>query len=101
MSGLFYGAQLVTPNFYHQVSFSRRKFFLAPLFFIGTTFFRHDFSFWHDFFFGTFFSARLFWGARMFFGARPFVFGTIFFGKVLEKVVPKKAVVPEKTLPSP
>ena len=68
MSGLFYGAQLVTPNFYHQVSFLRRKFFLAPLFFIGTTFFRHDFSFWHDFFFGTFFSARLFWGHEWFLG---------------------------------
>ena len=54
----YYGAQLVPPNFYHQVSFSRRQFSLARLFIFATTFyFRHDFMF----------SARL------------FVFGTIFF----------------------
>ena len=36
----FYGAQLVPPNFSHQVSFSRRQFSLARLFFFfGTTFF--------------------------------------------------------------
>ena len=64
-----YGAQLVPPNFSHQVSFTRRQFSLARLFFFGTTlFFRHDFFFGtspffrHDcFFFGTtFFLARLF-----------------------------------------
>ena len=71
-------AQLVPPNFDHQVSFSRRQFSLARLFF------RHEFCFRHDFFWGTtLFSARL------------FVFGTIFFRH--EKVVPKKIFVPEKT----
>ena len=37
-----YGAQLVPPNFYYQVSFSRRQFSLARLFVFGTTFFPHD-----------------------------------------------------------
>ena len=76
----------MTPNFYHQVSFTRRQFSLASLFFLARLFF------------GTFFSARLFLGARLFFWARLFVFSTIFFGKVLEKVVPEKTDVVKKKL---
>ena len=76
-----YGAQLVPPNFSHQVSFTRRQFSLARFFF------RHDslfsarlffFFFCHDFFLARlFFSARLFFGTT-FFLARLF-FGTTFF----------------------
>ena len=50
-----YGAQLVPPNFSHQVSFTRRQFslarllFSARLFFLAQLFFfRHDCFFWHD-----------------------------------------------------
>ena len=51
-----YGAQLVPPNFSHQVSFTRRQFSLARLFFSARLFFWQD-----SFFFGTtVFSARLF-----------------------------------------
>ena len=46
-----YGVQLVPPNFYHQVSFSRRQFSLARLFFSARLFFRHDCFFRHDFLF--------------------------------------------------
>ena len=59
-----HGAQLVPPNFDHQVSFSRRQFSLARLFF------RHEFCFRHDFFFGT----TLFWHDFLF--SAPFFFGT-------------------------
>ena len=58
-----YGAQLVPPNFSHQVSFSRRQFSLVRLLFFGTPiFFGMTFSFRHDFFFryNLFFLARLF-----------------------------------------
>ena len=94
------GAQLVPPNFSHQVSFTRRQFslarlffwhdfFLAQLFFLARLFFWHDFFFRHDFFlarlfFGTtffwhdFFSARLFFDT-IFFLPRLFFFGTTFF----------------------
>ena len=66
-----YGAQLVPPNFSHQVSFTRRQFSLARLFFFGTTlFFRHDFFFFrHD----SLFLARLFFTARLFFGTTFFL----------------------------
>ena len=57
-----YGAQLVPPNFSHQVSFTRRQFSLARLFF-GTTFFSARQFFRHDFFF----SARFFFGTTLFF----------------------------------
>ena len=80
------GAQLVPPNFSHQVSFTRRQFslarfffrhdslFSARLFFYGTTFFlarpfffRHDFFLARLFFGTTFFLARLFFGTTFFF----------------------------------
>ena len=51
-----YGAQLVPPNFSHQVSFSRRQFFSGTTFFFGTTFFSARLFFRHD----LFFLARLF-----------------------------------------
>ena len=71
-----YGAQLVPPNFSHQVSFTRRQFSLARFFF------RHDslFSARLFFFFATtfFFRHDCFFTARLFFAARLF-FGTTFF----------------------
>ena len=64
-----YGAQLVPPNFSHQVSFSRRQFSLVRLLFFGTPiFFGTTFSFRHDFFFRY----------NLFFFARLFFFGTTF-----------------------
>ena len=76
-SGLEYGAQLVPPNFSHQVSFSRRQFSLARLFFFGTTFFWHDFFFsGRLFFFGTtfFFRHFFFFSARLVFFRHDFLF---------------------------
>ena len=54
---LAYGVQLVPPNFYHQVSCSRRQFSLARIFFFSARLFVFD---------TTFFSARLFFLARLF-----------------------------------
>ena len=71
---LFYGAQLVPPNFSHQVSFSRSQFSLARL-----SFFRHDSFFWHDFFFSArhfYFGTTFFFGTTLFFLVRLFFFGT-------------------------
>ena len=74
-----YGAQLVPPNFSHQVSFTRRQFSLARFFFSARLF-----IFGTTFFFTTFFLARLFSGTTFFwhdffFSARPFFYGTTFF----------------------
>ena len=75
-----YGAQLVPPNFSHQVSFTRRQFslarllFSARLFFFGKTFFfRHDCFFWHDVFLAQLFFFRhdFFFWHNFLFSVRP------------------------------